>query len=1205
MTGYLLSDLLNLVILQRLADAHYRAAGMPIGIIDAIDGSILVGSGWQDICVKFHRSNPTALKRCRESDDYIKEHLVKGEACHYKCMNGLWDIGMPILVAGDHLATMFLGQFFYEGEVPDRDFFRRQALQLGFHVDDYLAALDRVPVFSREKVDYILEYDKTLVSFIADLAESELLNIRANDAIRESERKFRAIFENAVEGMFQTTPDGRYLAVNPALARMYGYNSPEEMIGAITNAGKQQYVNPEDRTVLKSLFEKQGFVENFETQLYRKDGSKLWISMTARAVKSADGEILYYEGTTEDITERKRVEEVLLDSESKYRTVVESSLVGVYIVQDGLFRFVNNRWCEMYGYTYDETVNRIGPLDLTPPEDRSLLMENFRKRLSGESGSIEYEIRALRKDGRVIIVKILGSLTLYRGLPAISGTVYDITGQKAAEQRVTQLAAIVESSHDAIIGITTDGIIANWNRGAEQISGYDEHEIVGKSISMLTPPGQEDEGVRILKRIKSGEHSEEYETVWQRKDGQYHHMSLAISPVRDTEGRIAGASVIGRDITERKHAEEALKQNESFLNTLLDAIPIPVFYKDRNGRYLGVNRAFETFFAATRKELIGKTVFDISPPELAETYHTRDNELFERGGIQQYESQVKDAPGVVHDVIFNEAVFTDSEGTIHGLIGAILDITGRKHMEEELKTAHQRLFDIIEFLPDATFVIDHEKKVVAWNLACEEITGVKKYEIIGKGDYAYGIPFYGERRPILIDYVTMGPDDDLERRYMSVRRKGHLLYAEAFAPMLYQGKGAYLSGRASPLFDKTGQVVGAIENLQDITEFKHLETQLRQAQKMEAIGTLAGGIAHDFNNLLTVFTGYGTLLQMGLGKDNPLRIYVDQMLSSAEKATQLTHGLLAFSRKQPITLKPMELNGVIKGTEKLLQRLLTEDIELKVGLTTDETAIMGDATQIDQILFNLATNARDAMPKGGRLTIETTSAELDREFNDIHGYGKPGRYVLLSVSDTGIGMNDVTREHIFDPFFTTKEVGKGTGLGLSTVYGIVMQHNGYISVYSESNKGTTFHIYFPTIERAGGEEERPSAPVRRGDETILVAEDSEAVRSLMSRVLREYGYRIIEAIDGADAVEQFKKAKRIDLLILDSVMPKMNGREAYDEICKVNPDVRVIFTSGYTRDVFVGKGIEDKRFDFIQKPISPTTLLQRVREVLDKGGTSV
>jgi len=386
----------------------------------------------------------------------------------------------------------------------------------------------------------------------------------------------------------------------------------------------------------------------------------------------------------------------------------------------------------------------------------------------------------------------------------------------------------------------------------------------------------------------------------------------------------------------------------------------------------------------------------------------------------------------------------------------------------------------------------------------------------------------------------------------------------------------------------------------DITREKTLEAQLRQAQKMEAIGTLAGGVAHDFNNILTALTGYGTLLQLRLDKNDPLQRYVDQILSASMKGASLTRSLLAFSRKQPITLNPVNLNNIIRGTEELLKRLLTEDIILKTILTSDDTMIIADSTQIDQILFNLVTNARDAMPKGGSLTIETQLIDLDIQFLEVHGFGQPGKYVLLSISDTGIGMDKAVKEHIFDPFFTTKEVGKGTGLGLSTVYGIVKQHNGYITTYSEPDMGTIVRIYIPLTTMVVEADKPSPTSIKGGKETILVAEDDQGVRYLIKNILAEFGYTIVEAKDGEDAIRKYNKHGGIDLLVLDSVMPKMNGRTAYDEICKTNPHIKVIFTSGYTRDVVLDKGIEDKQFVFIAKPLSPKDLLEKVRAVLDE-----
>ena len=407
-------------------------------------------------------------------------------------------------------------------------------------------------------------------------------------------------------------------------------------------------------------------------------------------------------------------------------------------------------------------------------------------------------------------------------------------------------------------------------------------------------------------------------------------------------------------------------------------------------------------------------------------------------------------------------------------------------------------------------------------------------------------------------------------------------------------------------YDAPRKVVFGV--VQDITERRRseaekarLESQLFRARKMEAIGALAGGIAHDFNNIFTVITGYGALMKMEMGESNPLNAYVDNIVSSAEKAAHLTQSLLSFSRQQPIALTRIDLNESLRSVGRLLGRLLTENIVIRTLLTAGDVTIMADATQVDQILLNLAANARDAMPEGGVLSIETSVVELDEEFRRRHGFGAPGRYALLSVSDTGMGLDESIREKIFDPFFTTKETGKGTGLGLSTVYGIVKQHNGFITVYSEPGMGTAFHIYLPTVGDKAHEEEEPAPlPSQGGRETILVAEDNDAVRDLICKVLTEYGYTIVEAADGEEAIERFKGADKIDLLILDSVMPKKGGREAYNGIHEIEPHIKVIFTSGYTRDVILDKGIEDRQFAFISKPISPGALLRKVREVLDE-----
>ncbi len=392
--------------------------------------------------------------------------------------------------------------------------------------------------------------------------------------------------------------------------------------------------------------------------------------------------------------------------------------------------------------------------------------------------------------------------------------------------------------------------------------------------------------------------------------------------------------------------------------------------------------------------------------------------------------------------------------------------------------------------------------------------------------------------------------------------------------------------------------------LRDITGRKLLEEQLRQSQKMEGIGQLAGGIAHDFNNILTVIGGYCLLLQMDGGFSDEKKTGLEAIASSVEKAAQLTHGLLAFSRKQPLIMKHENLNDVVQHVHKFLARVIGEDISFQSACCGAELPIVADRGQLEQVMINLATNARDAMSGGGTFTVKTDGAFLDTSFTDFHGNNvPPGSYALLTVSDTGTGIGKEHIDHIFEPFFTTKEVGKGTGLGMAIIYGIIKQHNGFIDIYSEIGTGTTFRIYLPIDEKANGYHtiKYEPVPIAGGNETILVAEDEPSVRALLAKVLQSHGYNVLLAEDGKIAIEKFKANQDIiRLILMDMIMPKKNGKEAYEEISLMMPGVKVLFSSGYTADFIEDRGIEGETVELIMKPVQPMELLRKVREMLDK-----
>jgi signal transduction histidine kinase len=409
---------------------------------------------------------------------------------------------------------------------------------------------------------------------------------------------------------------------------------------------------------------------------------------------------------------------------------------------------------------------------------------------------------------------------------------------------------------------------------------------------------------------------------------------------------------------------------------------------------------------------------------------------------------------------------------------------------------------------------------------------------------------------------------------------------------------------------RTAELARTNDQLQkELAERKRTEDQLRHSQKMEAVGRLSGGVAHDFNNILTAIIGYGTLLQMHIGVDDPMRHNIDEILASAKRAAALTQSLLAFSRKQAMNPKPVDLPLVIERISKLLQRLIGEDITLVRKGATENLVVVADSGQLEQVLMNLATNARDAMPEGGQLIIDTERTVLDEQFLATHEYMKPGVYARVTVSDTGTGMDRMTAVRVFEPFFTTKEVGKGTGLGLSIVHGIIKQHDGYINVYSEPGHGTTFKIYLPLAEAAATAGNRESVPeIKRGSETILMAEDDEQIRRLTRSVLETAGYAVIEAVDGADAIEKMQIHRdAIRLLLLDVIMPKKNGREVYEEAKKLIPGVASLFVSGYTADIIHDKGLSVDGNRVIMKPVLPGELLNKIRATLDNpaaGGPS-
>ncbi|MCK9420657.1 MAG: PAS domain S-box protein [Nitrospirae bacterium] len=641
----------------------------------------------------------------------------------------------------------------------------------------------------------------------------------------------------------------------------------------------------------------------------------------------------------------------------------------------------------------------------------------------------------------------------------------------------------------------------------------------------------------------------------------------------------------------RKEADKNLRESEAFRKAVLDGIGEGVVVIGKDYRILSANQGYCDQVKMSCDTIIGKYCHAVS--------HHSDQPCFEKAGGcdctvkkcfetgEHHRSMHThfDKDGTAKYIETNAYSLKDPSGEVTAAIETLVDVTDMVTLEKRLVEVKDRYQNLYDDAPDMMHSVDREGNIIICNRTELQALGFKTEEIIG---YA------------LKDLIVPEERDTCARKMEALKTNG--FFEGEITLLAKDGRRIPVFIRSKAIYDKDGAFLMSDAVLRDITEKKNLEAQLFQAQKMEAVGLLAGGVAHDFNNILTVIVGYGSLLLKKTETDSATRGYVEQVLSAAERATNLTQNLLAFSRKQIINPKPVRLSEVVKHLEKILTRVISEDIELKLFLATREASVMSDTGQLDQVLMNLATNARDAMPDGGSLIIETELVEFDNDYVRRHIFAAPGKYMLISVTDTGKGMDAKTKEKIFEPFYTTKEVGKGTGLGLSMVYGIIKQHNGYINVYSEPGKGTTFKIYLPVIEQEP--EELATAvlpPVTGGTETILLAEDAVMVRDLAKNILEEFGYHVIVAENGTDAVDVYKSHHGISLLILDVIMPGKNGKEVYAEIRGLNPDIKALFMSGYTANIIHKKGILDSATEFISKPFSPNAFLRKVRDVLDQG----
>jgi two-component system, cell cycle sensor histidine kinase and response regulator CckA len=1311
---------------------------------------------------------------------------------------------------------------------------------------------------------------KELLAELEDLrcrvAELESTRVRLRDAecaLTESEEKYRTLVTNANLGIFMTSPDGLFLQANPAMARMAGYASVDELM---TVTADRLYVERSDRQRVLEKLTGKGAARNYEIRAAKRDGTVFWASLNAVLHKDATGTPVWILGIVEDITERKQAEERLQESEQRFRALSEATFEAIFLSERGICIGQNLTAEEMFGYSTEEAVGRVGT-EWIAPEYRELVLNHM---LSGYKGA--YEAVALRKDGTTFPCEIQGKMIDYGARRIRVTALRDITSRKGAEQGWVEseerFRTAFHTSPDSInIHRLSDGVYIDVNEGFTSLTGYSREDVIDKSSwdvgiwndtedrKLMLACLKRDGFVRNLMakfRLKDGsvrtglmsariimlkgephllsvtrdiqdwiaaqealrKTEAKYRKLVESTDGGFVEMETSgkVIQANDPYARMAGAfraeEIIGysvldwtapeclieneaairlcaeqghisnfettylradgsrvrilinataeetpegitiatlcRDITERKQAEEAMRQSEQKYRELVQNANSIILRWNRKGEITFLNEFGQHFFGYSEEEIMGQHVVGTIVPD-TESGGRDLRPLMEQicANPRAFEHNINE--NMLKDgsrvwiAWTNKAVF-DEESQLVEIFSVGTDITERKRTEGAIRNIVAgvsseiglKFFDSItvhfsstlgadctligeriekegaEFIRTLSFCLDgqvsdnieyplkgspceivlrkglcsyprevqrlfpHDNELV--KLGAEGYVGV---ELSDSSGMSLGVMAALYRSPIkdvefaesILQIFAARAAAEIDRKRVEKERlrlataieqagesilitdpSGRILYANpAFAEttgysvhevlgetaaILNSGKqdvafyenmwstikgGHVWRGRfvnkkkngslydetatISPIRDEAGRVLNYVMVGRDVTSEMMLQKQLLHAQKMEAIGTLAGGIAHDFNNLLQAIFGYADLLLMRNKADDPDRQKIEIIHHAAQDGAELVSRILTFSRKAEAKTRPLDLNEEIRRAERLLRRTVPKMIEIKLGLADGLRIIDADPAQVEQILLNLAVNAQHAMPDGGQLLVETSNVSLGDEFLRTHLDAKAGKYVLLTVSDTGVGIAPDVQDRIFDPFFTTKTNGEGTGLGLAMVHGIVHQHGGHIRCYSEPGIGTSFNIYFPvsTTERLLEVAETREMPAF-GSENILLVDDDDRVREMAREMIQERGYQVLMARSGEQALEIYAAHRDdISLILLDLNMPGMGGKKCLEELLRIDPNVKVLVASGYSSGG-LNEGEKGLRANgFISKPYDAKDLLGAMRKILDHG----
>lgn len=1005
----------------------------------------------------------------------------------------------------------------------------------------------------------------------------------ALDALESSEHHYKALFESSNDGIILMR-DRIVVDANEQALQMFGA-AREDFIGKTV---RPEDLSPEfqpdgstSRDKATHIIQKtlEGVPQRFEWLHRKLDGSLFHADVSLTRIGEGEEQLLM--ASMRDISDIKEAQEARGRAEERFQHAFHASPSMTLIIDASTLeiREVNDTFVITMGYSRDELLgSSLRSLSIWhDQEDLNRLLAL----LEAENIIKEREVTVISQDGILLTALLSTRLIRYGSQGELLFVMRDITMKKRREMELQEIRerfyqAFQLSPLAFTISDIQTGRFIEVNGAFSELSGYSADEALGITSvdrGLWCDPADRD---RIVHKVIETGSVRGLETCLYTKTGEPRTVEMSLSIIGYGERR--GLLTITRDITELRKKEAELLASEAKLKSLFDNIPFDLWVCDLNGRYALQNQMSRNHWG----DLVGK-----KPEEIVGKYLSGDwihnNLRAYSGEVVSRENEYQSEQGKIYTYEVVAPIIDDNTRVV-GILGINIDMTKQKMVELALSESEQRFQMVFAMSPDFICISDMDSGVLyEANNSLAEVLGYTREELIGKSVFDVGFWADFDDRAAFINIVKQ---HDKCLNYLTYFRSqsGRIMQMSISAVKIaFNGTTCMLSF------------------IRDMTERIKLEEQLRQSQKMEAVGKLAGGVAHDFNNVLTGIIGHAHLAKMKLPADSPLLPHMDQILNLSAKAGQSSQSLLAFSRKQIMNFQPVEIGDILLRSQKLLERIIGEDINFVV--TCEETAtVNADSVQIEQVIMNMVINARDAMPHGGTVKLTCSIADVDENLAKRYSLDTSGRFACITISDEGIGMSSETLKRIFEPFFTTKDIGKGTGLGLSMAYGNIQQHGGFITVYSELGVGSEFRIYLPTMQatKNSARNNIEDMVVPRGTETILLAEDDDDVRALESSVLTEHGYTVLEASDGDAAVETYlANIDSIDLIVLDVIMPKKNGKQVYDLIRSVSPAVKIIFLSGYTSDYIRNRADIGEEACLLYKPITPHKLLSTIRDYLN------